>query len=63
MNFYLNYWKDLKGELAAKGCYAADNVLRPRAREVTQFVKAARRDPAFRTSIDDLGSGEGVLLA
>jgi len=41
----------------------ADNVLRPAAREVTQFVEAARRDPAFRTRIDDLGSGEGVLLA
>jgi len=41
----------------------ADNVLRPAAREVSQFVEAARRDPAFRTRIDDLGSGEGVLLA
>ena len=41
----------------------ADNVLRTAAREVTQFVGAARRDPAFRTRIDDLGSGEGVLLA
>ena len=41
----------------------ADNVLRTAAREVTQFVEAARRHPAFRTRIDDLGSGEGVLLA
>ena len=40
-----------------------DNVWRPAAREVSQFVEAARRDPAFRTRIDDLGSGEGVLLA
>ncbi len=62
-NWYLNYWNDLKGKIAAKGCYTADNVLRPEAREVTQFVEAARRDPAFRTRIDDLGSGEGVLLA
>jgi len=62
-DWYLNYWNDLKGKIAVKGCYAADNVLRPGAREVTQFVEAARRDPAFRTSIDDLGSGEGVLLA
>jgi len=62
-DWYLNYWNDLKGKIAAKGCYAADNVLRPEARQVTQFVEDARRDPAFRTSIDDLGSGEGVLLA
>jgi len=62
-NWYLNYWNDLKGKIAAKGCYTADNVLRPEARQVTQFVEAARRDPAFRTRIDDLGSGEGVLLA
>ena len=41
----------------------ADNVLRPAACEVSQFVEAARRDPAFRPRIDDLGSGEGVLLA
>ena len=41
----------------------AANVLHPAAREVSQFVEAARRDPAFRTRIDDLGSGEGVLLA
>jgi len=61
--WYLNYWNDLKGKMAAKGCYAADNVWRPAAREVSQFVEAARRDPAFRTRIDDLGSGEGVLLA
>ena len=62
-NWYLNYWNDLKGKIAAKGCYTADNVLRPEARQVTLFVEAARRDPAFRTRIDDLGSGEGVLLA
>jgi hypothetical protein len=41
----------------------ADNVLRPAAREVTQFVEAARRDPAFRKRIVDLGIGEGELLA
>ena len=62
-NWYLNYWNDLKGKIAAKGCYTADNVLRPEARQVTQFVEATRRDPAFRTRINDLGSGEGVLLA
>jgi len=62
-DWYLNYWNDLKGKIAAKGCYTADNVLRPAAREVSQFVEAARRDPAFRTRVDDLGSGEGVLLA
>ncbi len=62
-NWYLNYWNDLKGKIASKGCYTADNVLRPGAREVTQFVEAARRDVAFDTRIDDLGSGEGVLLA
>ena len=61
--WYLRYWSDLKGKVASKGCYAADNVLRPAAREVSQFVEAARRDPAFRTRIDDLGSGEGMLLA
>lgn len=62
-DWYLNYWNDLKGKLAPKGCYSADNVSRPGAREVTQFVEAARRDAAFTTRIDDLGSGEGVLLA
>lgn len=62
-DWYLNYWNDLKGKIAPKGCYSADNVLRPGAREVTQFVEAARRDMAFSTRIDDLGSGEGVLLA
>lgn len=62
-DWYLNYWNDLKGKIAPKGCYSADNVLRPGAREVTQFVEAARRDAAFTTRIDDLGSGEGVLLA
>lgn len=61
--WYLNYWNDLKGKLAPKGCYGADNVLRPAAREVTQFVEAARGDAAFSTRIDDLGSGEGVLMA
>jgi predicted O-methyltransferase YrrM len=62
-DWYLNYWNDLKGKMAPGGCYTADNVLRPTAREVAQFVEAARRDPAFVTRIDDLGSGEGVLIA
>ena len=62
-DWYLNYWNDLKSKIAPNGCYSADNVLRPGAREVTQFVEAARGDPAFTTSIEDLGSGEGVLLA
>lgn len=61
-NWYLNYWNDLKGKLAPRGCYAADNVLRPMAPEVTQFVEAAKRDPAFETRIDDR-SEQGILLA
>jgi len=62
-DWYLNYWNDLKAKIAAGGCYAADNVLRPASRAVTQFVDTARRDPLFTTRIDDLGSGEGVLVA
>lgn len=62
-DWYLNYWNDLRGKIASGGCYAADNVLRPGAQEVTRFVEAARRDPGFITKIEDLGSGEGVLLA
>lgn len=61
-SWYLNYWNDLKGKLAPRGCYAADNVLRPMAPEVAQFVEAAKSDPAFDTRIDDRGSGEGILL-
>lgn len=62
-DWYLNYWNDIKGKIASKGCYSADNVLRPSAREVTLFVEATRQDAAFDTRINDLGSGEGVLLA
>lgn len=60
---YLDYWNNIKGKLSSKACYSADNVLRPGAPQVTAFVRAAQRDPAFLTRIDDLGSGEGVLLA
>lgn len=62
-DWYLQYWRDLKDKMSISGCYVADNVLRPMAKEVGDFVLAARSDSAFETKIDDLGSGEGILTA
>ena len=61
--WYAQYWRDLKDKIAPRGCYAADNVLRAYAPQVAEFVRASRADAAFDTTIEDLGSGEGLLLA
>jgi caffeoyl-CoA O-methyltransferase len=61
--WYAQYWRDLKDKMASGGCYVADNVLRPAAPQVSEFVRAARADIAFDTRVEDLGSGEGLLLA
>lgn len=61
-NWYLNYWNDLKGKMADGGCYTADNVLRPDAVEVTQFVKAAQSDPKFTHRTERGSRGEGLMV-
>lgn len=61
-NWYLNYWNDLKGKMASGGCYTADNVLRPDAAEVTQFVRAAQSDQQFTHRTEKGSRGEGLMV-
>ena len=60
---YFAYWTALRPKLAVSSSFVADNVLRSGSREVTRMMTAVQGDPAFKTHIEDLGSGEGLLIA
>jgi predicted O-methyltransferase YrrM len=60
---YLRYWVELAPKMAPGGCYAAHNVVRPHARQVSEFVDAAREDARFDTRFAEGASGEGILVA
>ena len=62
-DWYLRYWVELAPKIAPGGCYAAHNVLRPHAREVREFIDAARADARFETSFAAGASVEGILVA
>ena len=47
--WYLQYFLDLEAKIAPGGCYAAHNVARPYARQVTEFLDYARNRPGFST--------------
>ncbi len=61
-DWYLNYWNDLKNKMSSTGCYTADNVLRPAAPEVTQFIRAAQSDTRFSHRTERGSRGEGLLV-
>jgi predicted O-methyltransferase YrrM len=61
--WYLQYYLDLEPKLSPGGCYTAHNVLRSTAREVTAFLDRVKANPAFRTTFEDGGSGEGISVS
>ncbi len=62
-DWYMRYWVELAPKMAPGGCYAAHNVVRPHARQVREFVDAARDDARFDTRFAEGASGEGILVA
>jgi len=60
--WYLQYFKDLEAKISLNGCFTAHNVLWQHDPGIRKFLDYVRKDPSFRTTIEE-GSGEGISVS